>query len=149
MSNTFASHTISPFMPVRCPRCPHSYFRIPYNLSSRFNYRCYRRNVSTQLHVEYKMSFSFVSMMSSVILMMRTYAFSGRKKHIPTILSITYIGLVGVIIWVINKKLSSLSEDIAHRGESLTLRSVTLIHCRRSQRMFCPKFCPVRRSDYQ
>ncbi|KAI9443621.1 hypothetical protein H4582DRAFT_2072634 [Lactarius indigo] len=40
------------------------------------------------------------------ILMLRTYAFSGRKKLVLVVLSITYSGLVGVIIWVLSKELS-------------------------------------------
>ncbi|KAI9443624.1 hypothetical protein H4582DRAFT_2072636 [Lactarius indigo] len=40
------------------------------------------------------------------ILMLRTYAFSGRKTRILVVLSITYLGLIGVIIWVISKHLS-------------------------------------------
>ena len=37
MSKTFASQPTKSFMPVRCLRCAYSYFRAPYNLSSRFN----------------------------------------------------------------------------------------------------------------
>ncbi|KAI9443622.1 hypothetical protein H4582DRAFT_1210011 [Lactarius indigo] len=40
------------------------------------------------------------------ILMLRAYAFSGRNKQVLVVLSITYLGLVGVIIWVISKELS-------------------------------------------
>ncbi|KAH9170059.1 hypothetical protein EDB89DRAFT_1353091 [Lactarius sanguifluus] len=40
------------------------------------------------------------------ILMLRTYAFSWRKKWVLVVLSITYFGLVGVIIWVICKELT-------------------------------------------
>ncbi|KAH9054007.1 hypothetical protein EDB83DRAFT_1154547 [Lactarius deliciosus] len=40
------------------------------------------------------------------ILMLRTYAFSGRKTRILVVLSITYLGLAGVIIWVLCKKLT-------------------------------------------
>ncbi|KAH9054027.1 hypothetical protein EDB83DRAFT_2393719, partial [Lactarius deliciosus] len=35
------------------------------------------------------------------ILMLRTYAFSGRKTRVLVVLSITYLGLVGVIIWIL------------------------------------------------
>ncbi|KAN0135257.1 hypothetical protein V8E53_006822 [Lactarius tabidus] len=41
-----------------------------------------------------------------LILMFRTYAFSGRKNEVLAILSISFIGLVGVIIWVTSKKLT-------------------------------------------
>jgi hypothetical protein len=41
--------------------------------------------------------------------MFRTYAFSGRKNEVLAILSISFIGLVGVIIWVTSKKLTCLS----------------------------------------
>ena len=47
--------------------------------------------------------------MSSVILMLRTYAFSGRKRWILAILSITFFGLVGVNIWVMSRELTRLS----------------------------------------
>ncbi|KAF8273786.1 hypothetical protein EI94DRAFT_1714927 [Lactarius quietus] len=40
------------------------------------------------------------------ILMLRTYAFSGRKKTVLVVLSIAFLGLVGVIIWVTSKQLS-------------------------------------------
>ncbi|KAN0135260.1 hypothetical protein V8E53_006825 [Lactarius tabidus] len=40
------------------------------------------------------------------ILMLRTYAFSGRKKTVLGVLSITFCGLVGIIIWVISTKLT-------------------------------------------
>ncbi|KAH9172041.1 hypothetical protein EDB89DRAFT_1012760 [Lactarius sanguifluus] len=40
------------------------------------------------------------------ILMLRTYAFSGRKTRVLVALSITYLGLAGVIIWVVSKELS-------------------------------------------
>ncbi|KAH9008864.1 hypothetical protein EDB83DRAFT_481917 [Lactarius deliciosus] len=40
------------------------------------------------------------------ILMLRTHAFSGRKTRILVVLSITYSGLVGVIIWVLSKELT-------------------------------------------
>jgi len=40
------------------------------------------------------------------ILMLRTYAFSGRKKKVLAILSITFFSLVGVIIWVMSKQLT-------------------------------------------
>ncbi|KAH8984418.1 hypothetical protein EDB92DRAFT_1485743 [Lactarius akahatsu] len=40
------------------------------------------------------------------ILLLRTYAFSGRKTRILVALSITYLGLAGVIIWVLSKELT-------------------------------------------
>ena len=49
---------------------------------------------------------------SSVIMMLRTYAFSGKKKWVLAILSITLLSLVGVIIWV-RKKLSRLSRPFS------------------------------------
>ncbi|KAH9022321.1 hypothetical protein EDB85DRAFT_375527 [Lactarius pseudohatsudake] len=42
------------------------------------------------------------------ILMLRTYAFSGRKTRVLVVLSITYLGLAGVIIWVLSKELTRL-----------------------------------------
>ncbi|KAH8987614.1 hypothetical protein EDB92DRAFT_1875337 [Lactarius akahatsu] len=49
---------------------------------------------------------TFVSVVSSVILMLRTYAFSGRKTRVLVVLSITYLGLAGIIIWVSSKELT-------------------------------------------
>ncbi|KAH8992549.1 hypothetical protein EDB86DRAFT_1479811 [Lactarius hatsudake] len=40
------------------------------------------------------------------ILMLRTYAFSGRKTWVLIVLSIAYSGLAGVIIWVLSKELT-------------------------------------------
>ena len=40
--------------------------------------------------------------------MLRTHAFSGRQKKILAILSISFLGLVGIIIWVISKELTRL-----------------------------------------
>ncbi|KAH9029942.1 hypothetical protein EDB85DRAFT_2290658 [Lactarius pseudohatsudake] len=45
-------------------------------------------------------------MSAQFILMLRTYAFSWRKKWVLVVLSITYFGLIGVMIWVICKKLT-------------------------------------------
>jgi len=42
---------------------------------------------------------------SQFILMLRTYAFSGRKKYVLALLSIAFFGLAGVIIWVTSKEL--------------------------------------------
>jgi hypothetical protein len=53
--------------------------------------------------------FTSVLVTYSVILMLRTYAFSGRKIKILTILLITFFGLCGVIVWVISKELTRLS----------------------------------------
>ena len=41
--------------------------------------------------------------------MFRTYAFSGRKNEVLAVLSIAFLGLVGVIIWVTSKTLTCLS----------------------------------------
>ena len=108
-TNKFASHTITSFMPAGCLRCADSYVRVSYNLSSRFNYRCYRRNVSTWTHLQYMFLFTSVLVICSVILMLRTYAFSGKKIQILAILLITFFGLFGVIVWVISKELTRLS----------------------------------------
>jgi len=43
---------------------------------------------------------------SQLILMLRTYAFSGKNKTVLAILSIAFFGLVGVLIWVTSKELS-------------------------------------------
>ena len=42
--------------------------------------------------------------------MLRTYAFSGRKRPVLAILLIPFLTLVGVIIWVFSKKISRLSQ---------------------------------------
>ncbi|KAH8984417.1 hypothetical protein EDB92DRAFT_1886771 [Lactarius akahatsu] len=49
---------------------------------------------------------SYYHVIFAFILMLRTYAFSGRKTRILVVLSIAYLGLVGVIIWVLSKELS-------------------------------------------
>ncbi|KAH8984426.1 hypothetical protein EDB92DRAFT_1886923 [Lactarius akahatsu] len=49
---------------------------------------------------------TLMSAVSSVILMLRTYAFSGRKTRILVVLSVAYLGLAGVIIWVLCKELT-------------------------------------------
>jgi hypothetical protein len=41
--------------------------------------------------------------------MLRTYAFSGKKKWVLAVLLITLLGLLGVTIWVMSKELSRLS----------------------------------------
>ncbi|KAI9443589.1 hypothetical protein H4582DRAFT_2096103 [Lactarius indigo] len=46
------------------------------------------------------------SMLSSqFVLMLRTYAFSGRKTRVLAVLLISYLGLVGVMLWVLSKQL--------------------------------------------
>jgi len=59
--------------------------------------------------VVYKLLFTLVSVVSSAVLMLRTYAFSGRKKKVLAVLSIAFLGLVGVIVWVMSKELTRLS----------------------------------------
>ncbi|KAH9057513.1 hypothetical protein EDB87DRAFT_1631177 [Lactarius vividus] len=49
---------------------------------------------------------TLVSVVSLVILMLRTYAFSGRKARILVVLSISYLCLAGVIIWVLSHELT-------------------------------------------
>jgi hypothetical protein len=53
--------------------------------------------------------------MSSVILMLRTYAFSGRKKTVLAALSITLFALVGLTIWVVSEHLARLSQRLRFR----------------------------------
>jgi len=51
------------------------------------------------------------------ILMLRTYAFSGRKKTVLAVLSIAFFGLVGIIIWVTSQQISlSLVFLVTKRG---------------------------------
>jgi hypothetical protein len=90
--------------------------------------------------VLHELLFTLVSVMSSVILMLRTYAFSGRKKKVLAVLSITLFILVGVSIWVMSKQLTRLSEDFIYQGVFLTLRwnhSVPLVQYR-THRLFRP-----------
>jgi hypothetical protein len=56
--------------------------------------------------------------MSSVILMLRAYAFSGRKKWVLTVLSITFAGLLGVMFWVMSRELSRLYRSLVYRAVS-------------------------------
>jgi hypothetical protein len=41
-----------------------------------------------------------------VILMLRSYAFTGRRRPILVALSISFFSLVGYVVWVISKQLS-------------------------------------------
>jgi hypothetical protein len=41
--------------------------------------------------------------------MLHAYAFSGKKKWVVVALSIKFLGLVGVIIWVMSRELTRLS----------------------------------------
>jgi membrane protein YdbS with pleckstrin-like domain len=61
-------------------------------------------------HVLCKLLFTLLSALSSVILMLRTYAFSGRKKWILAVLSITLLSFVIVTIFVMSRELSRLSQ---------------------------------------
>jgi hypothetical protein len=49
---------------------------------------------------------------SQCILMLRTYAFTGRKQTILAALSIFFFGLVGLAIWVMSTQLSRLSRRL-------------------------------------
>ena len=84
--------------------------------------------------------FTPVSAISSVILMLRTYAFSGRKKAVLAILSIAFFGLAGVIIWVTSQKLTRLFLRLRlSRRVFLTLRlnrSVVFVPYFQSRRLF-------------
>jgi hypothetical protein len=54
--------------------------------------------------------------MSPVILMLRTYAFCGRKKTVLVALSVTLLVIVGVDIWVISEHLACLSQRFCFSG---------------------------------
>jgi len=41
-----------------------------------------------------------------VILMLRTYAFSGRRRPVLVILSIPFFTIVGFVVWVVSKQLN-------------------------------------------
>ena len=62
-----------------------------------------------------KLLFTHFSVMSSVILMLRTYAFSGRKRWVLAVLSIMFFGLFGVTVWVMSRELVCL-----YRGPRLS-----------------------------
>src|SRR6266702_631489 len=62
-----------------------------------------------QVQLSYKLLFTLVSVMSSVILMLRTYAFTGRRRTILAALSVSFFSLVGVAIWVMSTQLNRLS----------------------------------------
>ena len=70
--------------------------------------RCYHHNVRAQVHLQYELWLTLV-FVCSVILVLRTYAFSGRKKPVLALLSIAFFGLVGVNIWVSTKGIFRLS----------------------------------------
>jgi len=53
-----------------------------------------------------KLLFTLVTVMSSVILMLRTYAFTGRKKVVLAVLSVTLLAVVVVDIWVVSEHLA-------------------------------------------
>ena len=59
--------------------------------------------------------------MSSVILLLRAYAFSGRKKWVLTVLSITFATLLGFMFWVMSRELTCLCRGLVYRAVSLTL----------------------------
>jgi hypothetical protein len=60
-------------------------------------------------HVLCKLLITHLSVMSSVILMLRTYAFSGVKKWILAVLSVVLLSFVGATIWVTSRELGRLS----------------------------------------
>ena len=63
---------------------------------------------SKNVHLPYKPLLTLVSIVSPVILMLRTYAFTGRKRAVLAALLTSFFTLVGVAIWVMSKKLSCL-----------------------------------------
>jgi hypothetical protein len=72
--------------------------------------------------------------------MLRTYAFSGKKKWVLAILSITLLGLVGVTIWVMSKEISRLSRRplLTPIPDTQLNRSVPLVCSGRPHRLFRP-----------
>ena len=60
----------------------------------------------------YQLSMTPVSVISSVILMLRTYAFSGRSKKVLAVLSISFLALASAMIWVTSKQLTRLSRKL-------------------------------------
>ena len=101
---------------------------------------------------------TLVSVISPVILMLRTYAFSGRKKKVLVVLSITFLTLSGVMIWVTSKQLSRLFWNLVYEGVFLTLRwihSVFNLLDSQTQRLFCHfgstgfRWGPVRCSTWE
>ncbi|KAI0300327.1 hypothetical protein BC826DRAFT_671829 [Russula brevipes] len=47
-----------------------------------------------------------LTLSAQLILMLRSYAFSGRKRPILVILSISFCSIVGFVVWVVSKQLS-------------------------------------------
>ena len=75
--------------------------------------------------------------MSSVILLLRAYAFSGRKKWVLTVLSITFATLLGFMFWVMSRELTRLYRGLVYRDVSLTLAcSVPHIRFDQPHRLF-------------
>ena len=64
--------------------------------------------------------------MFSVILMLRTYAFSGRKRWILAVLSITLFGLIGVNVWVMSRELTRLSRGPYYQDVTLTFDGIAV-----------------------
>ena len=78
-----------------------------------------------------------LSDISSVILLLRTYAFSGRKKWVLAVLSITFAALDGFMFWVMSRELSRLYRGLVYRAVSLTLAySVPRVRFDQPHRLF-------------
>lgn len=83
---------------------------LPINIFSIFDYRWCPLNVSNNLEdMLRRLFFTLLSAVSSVILMWRTYAFSGMKRWVLTVLSTVLLSFVGATIWVTIKELGRLS----------------------------------------
>ena len=108
MTSVFASHAFTLFMPLLYLRCAHSCF--PFNIISISDYRWCPLNVSNNLeYMLRRLFFTLLSAVSSVILMWRTYAFSGMKRWVLTVLSTVLLSFIGATIWVTIKELGRLS----------------------------------------
>jgi len=60
------------------------------------------------VHVIEKLTFTLMFIMS-VILALRTYAFTGKKTVFLAVLSIFFLCIMGVMVWVTTTQLSRLS----------------------------------------
>ena len=105
---------------------------------SPLNYRRYLLNVSmNRFTCFFWLLITHLSDISSVILLLRTYAFSGRKKWVLAVLSITFAALDGFMFWVMSRELSRLYRGLVYRAVSLTLAySVPRVRFDQSHRLF-------------
>ena len=104
VSNTFASDTIMPFLPVPCLRYARSY--LPWKLSSGFEYRCYQHNVSAFRSTCFICCYSHLYLPCPKSFSCCGHTRSLGEKDVLAILLVAFFSLVGVIIWVTSKEIT-------------------------------------------